>query len=79
MSKGTTAATGLVRTYFANIFGPSQYQYLHEPLANRFFRAMFDQGVYVGQMRTQLAINGFEQLGPRTAAGNLLDLLRSAK
>ena len=79
MSKGTTAATGLVSTYFANIFGPSQYQYLHEPLANRFFRAMFDQGVYVGQMRTQLAINGFEQLGPRTAAGNLLDLLRSAK
>ena len=78
MSKGTTASTGLVHTYFANIFGPSQYQHLHEPLANTFFQAMFDQGVYVGQMRTQLAINGLEQLGPQTAASNLLDLLRSA-
>ncbi|TLN28625.1 phosphoenolpyruvate carboxykinase [bacterium] len=76
MSKGTTAATGLVHTYFANIFGPSQYQQLHEPLAKRFFQAMFDQGIYVGQMRTQLAIHGCEQSGPRDAARELLDLLR---
>lgn len=76
MSKGTTTATGLVHTYFANIFGPSQYQQLHEPLAKRYFRAMFDNGIYVGQMRTQLAIHGLEQSGPREAAQHLLSLLR---
>lgn len=76
MSKGTTAATGLVHTYFANIFGPSQYQQLHEPLAKRFFQAMFTNGIYVGQMRTQLAIHGLEQSGPREAAQQLLTLLR---
>lgn len=26
MSKGTTTSTGLVHSYFANIFGPSQYK-----------------------------------------------------
>lgn len=77
MSKGTTAATGLVKTYFANIFGPSQYQNLHEPLSKRFFTAMFENHVYVGQIRTQLAIQGLEQTGPRTAAMDLLNLLRS--
>lgn len=77
MSKGTTTATGLLRTYFANIFGPSQYQQLHEPLAKRYFQAMFDNGLYVGQMRTQLGIPGVEQSGPRKAAQQLLALLRS--
>ncbi|GAP14780.1 hypothetical protein LARV_02556 [Longilinea arvoryzae] len=77
MSKGTTAATGLLRTYFANIFGPSQYQQLHEPLAKRFFQAMFDNRLFVGQMRTQLAIPGSEQSGPRATAQQLLNLLRT--
>lgn len=77
MSKGTTAATGLIKTYFANIFGPSQYQTLHEPLSKRFFHAMFENHVFVGQVRTQLAINGMEQAGPRKAAVDLLNLLRS--
>lgn len=77
MSKGTTAATGLLRTYFANIFGPAQYRELHEPLARRFFQAMFDDQLFVGQMRTQLAIPGSEQSGPRATARQLLDLLRS--
>ena len=36
MSKGTTNTKGLVHTYFANIFGPPQYQNLHEKLAERF-------------------------------------------
>ncbi|MEM5775708.1 MAG: hypothetical protein AAGU05_11975, partial [Anaerolineaceae bacterium] len=79
MSKGTTASTGLVHTYFANIFGPSQYQSLHEPLAKRFFEAMFLSGIYVGQMRTQLAIHGYEQSGPRDAAQHLLALLRKRR
>ena len=35
MSKGTTTSTGLVHTYFANIFGPPQYRELHEQLAGQ--------------------------------------------
>jgi hypothetical protein len=77
MSKGTTTSSGLVKTYFANIFGPDQYQDLHEPLAEEFFRAFFDKGIYVGQMRTCLGLAGFERSGPEAAARALLDALKS--
>ena len=60
MSKGTTTSTGLVHTYFANIFGPPQYRKLHEELAGRFFSAFYEQGVFVGQLRTRLGIPGKE-------------------
>ena len=76
MSKGTTTASGLVGSYFANVFGPEQYQDLHEPLAERYFRAFFEQGVFVGQIRTQLGLNGQERSGPEAAARALLDLLK---
>ena len=75
MSKGTTTATGLVHTYFANIFGPPQYRELHEGLAARFFSAFFDHGVFVGQLRTRLGIPGKEAEGPREAARQLLRLI----
>lgn len=76
MSKGTTTTTGLVRTYFANIFGPQQNQGLHETLAKRYFQAFFQKGVFVGQMRTQLGIPGQERKGPEAAARELLNALR---
>ena len=72
MSKGTTTNSGLVRTYFANVFGPEQYQDLHEPLAKEYFQAFFDSHTYVGQMRTQLGIPGQEHAGPEAAARALL-------
>lgn len=75
MSKGTTTSTGLVRSYFANIFGPSQYQKLHETIASRFFTAFFKQGLFVGQMRTRLGISGWEQKGPIEAAKELLKIV----
>jgi hypothetical protein len=75
MSKGTTTSTGLVHTYFANIFGPPQYRALHEDLAGRFFTAFFQQGIYVGQLRTRLGIAGKETDGPREAALQLLRLI----
>ncbi len=77
MSKGTTTSTGLVHSYFANIFGPPQYRELHDALAEKFFRAFFDQGLFVGQMRTRLGISGWEQKGPAAAAEALLGLIRS--
>lgn len=77
MSKGTTTASGLVRTYFANIFGPEQYQDVHEPLAQEYFQAFFDNHIYVGQMRTQLGIPGKEHTGPEAAARALLETLNN--
>ena len=76
MSKGTTTTQGLVETYYANIFGPTQFKEMHEPLAQNFFKDMFDQGIYVGQLRTMLGIPGMELTGPESSAKALLDLIR---
>ncbi|GIV66524.1 MAG: phosphoenolpyruvate carboxykinase [Bellilinea sp.] len=75
MSKGTTNTKGLVHSYFANIFGPPQYQDLHEELALHFFDQLFQQNVFVGVLRTQLGVPGKEQEGPLLAAKALLDLI----
>jgi hypothetical protein len=77
MSKGTTTTTGLVNTYFANIFGPEQYQKEHEGIAKRFFNAFFERGVYVGQLRTRLGLPGWEQKGPEEAARQLMAMVGS--
>ena len=77
MSKGTTATTGLVHTYFANIFGPPQYESTHERISKQFFDAFFKQGSFVGQMRTQLGVPGMEFDGPQLAATALLNAIKS--
>jgi hypothetical protein len=79
MAKGTTTATGLVHSYFANIFGPPQYRELHERIASSVFQAAFARGVWVGQLRTRLGIPGFEARGPQAAAEALLELLETAR
>jgi len=77
MAKGTTTSTGLTQTYFANVFGPTQYQAEHDVLAQKVFKAAFDSGVFVGQMRTRLGIDGFEAKGPQEAAQALFELISS--
>lgn len=72
MSKGTTTSTGLVHSYFANIFGPPQYKGLHDRLAQQYFTAFFERGMFVGQLRTRLGIPGWEAKGPEAAALELL-------
>lgn len=72
MSKGTTTSSGIVHSYYANVFGPPQYKELHEPLAKKFFEAFFQRGVVVGQMRTRLGLSGWERKGPEEAARELL-------
>lgn len=79
MSKGTTTSSGLVHTYFANIFGPLQYPGLHEEIAKGIFQTAFHQGIFVGQIRTRLALPGHEQTGPEAAAGALLNLITDKK
>jgi len=75
MSKGTTSSTGLTGSYFANPFGAPQFRELHEVLARRTFEAAFAAGVYVGQIRTRLAIPGMESEGPHAVASALLEVL----
>jgi hypothetical protein len=77
MSKGTTTSSGIVHSYFANIFGPAQYRGVHDRLANVFFNAFFARGVYVGQMRTRLGIAGYEMQGPEIAARELLRVIQT--
>lgn len=75
MSKGTTTTSGLVHSYFANIFGPPEYRDVHEKIAARFFAAFFRKDVFVGQMRTRLGIQGYESSGPKEAATELLRII----
>jgi hypothetical protein len=76
MSKGTTSTTGLVENYFANIFGPPQYQNLHDQIAQKFFNHFFENHLLVGQLRTMLGIPGQEQTGPKAAAHALLKFIQ---
>lgn len=76
MSKGTTTSTGLVHSYFANIFGAPQYREQHEKLAQKVFDAAYNSETFVGQIRTRLGIAGHETTGPQEAANALLDMLR---
>ncbi len=75
MAKGTTTEKGIVHSYFANIFGPPQYEELHEKLAKKYFKALFDSGVRIAQLRTRLGIPGFETKGPESAAEALLEII----
>lgn len=76
MSKGTTNTKGLVHTYFANIFGPPQYQDLHEQIAEEVFNKFFGNDVFVGEIRTQLGVPGMEREGPVYSAQALLGLIK---
>jgi energy-coupling factor transporter ATP-binding protein EcfA2 len=75
MSKGTTTSSGLVHSYFANIFGPPEYKDVHDKIAAKYFASFFKNNVYVGQMRTRLGIPGYESTGPRDAANELLRII----
>lgn len=77
MSKGTTTTTGIVHSYFANVFGPPQYKELHEALAHKFFQAFFKQGIPVGQIRTRLGLSGWERQGPLEASRELLKVIQN--
>lgn len=77
MSKGTTNTSGLVGTFFANVFGPQQYPELYDQLADRFFGQMFKNGTFVGQLRTQLGVSGMERGGPEFAAKEILKFIKN--
>lgn len=77
LAKGTTDEKGLVHTYFANPFGAPQRREAHEKAAVSYFQRMFSAGVRVGQIRTRLGIDGFEQEGPRAASRELFRVIQA--
>ncbi len=79
LAKGTTHEVGISTSYYANIFGPSQMKSEHEPLADKYFRQMFKEGIFVGQIKTQLGLSGMEQEGPKLAAKALFEEIKGKK
>lgn len=75
MAKGTTTEKGLVKSYFANPFGPMQKQKETDILLQKYFETFYKKGVKVGQIRTCLGISGMENEGPRAAAIKLFDAI----
>ncbi len=74
-AKGTTTEKGLVKSYFANPFGPVQERAETEVLVRSYFKDMKDAGVLIGEMHTSLAIEGKTKEGPREAAEELFTLI----
>lgn len=74
-AKGTTTEIGLVKSYFANPFGPVQEQKETEILVRRYFKDMQDAGVKIGEIHTSLAIEGKSKTGPREAAEELFSII----
>ncbi len=77
MAKGTTTESGLVESYFANPFGPLQKSEDTDKLLDIYFKALFQSGVKVGEIYTQLGVHGKEKSGPRDAAMELFKEITS--
>ena len=74
-AKGTTTEKGLVKSYFANPFGPVQEKNVAEKLIRKFLTDMKNSDVKIGEMHTSLAIEGRTKDGPREAAEELFKMI----
>ena len=77
MAKGTTTEEGLVKSYFANPFGPFQKQEMCDKLIETYFDKLFSSNIKVGTIRTQLAIDNMESEGPKKSARELFEIIKS--
>lgn len=75
MAKGTTTELGLVKSYFANPFGPEQRKDDMDILIEKYFKIAFKNKIKVGEIKTCLAIEGLEKEGPRRAALELFKVI----
>ncbi|WDI37001.1 hypothetical protein [Entomospira culicis] len=75
MAKGTTQEVGLVKSYFANPFGPVQRKEQTDKLLDQFFTLLAKNRTEIGQLKTRLGIKGNETSGPKDAAIALLAYL----
>lgn len=76
-AKGTTTEKGLVKSYFANPFGPVQERELASKLIREFFTDMKNNDVKIGEIHTSLAIEGRTKDGPKEAAEELFTLINA--
>ncbi len=74
-AKGTTTEKGLVKSYFANPFGPVQERAEAEVLVRKFFEALDASETQIGEIHTSLAIDGKSKNGPREAAEELFSII----
>lgn len=74
-AKGTTTEKGLVKSYFANPFGPVQEKERAELLVRSYFKGLQDENVKIGEIHTSLAIDGKSKDGPRQAAEELFSMI----
>lgn len=75
MAKGTTQEIGLVKSYFANPFGPIQRKEQTDILIDKYFNMLNESSTMIGQLKTKLGISGYESKGPQEAAIALLEYL----
>ena len=75
MAKGTTQEVGISPTYFANPFGPMQQQDVCDPLIDQVFKALRDNGVFVGEIYTHLGLSKENRDGINLAAQQLLEFI----
>lgn len=76
-AKGTTTETGLVKSYFANPFGPYQKQETCDKLIEKYFEKLYENKTKVGSIRTQLGVEGMETDGPLKSAKELFEIIKS--
>lgn len=72
-AKGTTHETGIVSSYFANPFGPTQKQNEVELFIKDYFNKMNENKVKIGRLFSRLSID--PEQGPLLAAKKLIDVL----
>jgi len=78
-AKGTTSETGIVESFFANPFGPHQRKEQTNKIIDSVFSNLFDNNILVGEIYTMLAIDGYEQKGPKKVATKLFDWINETE
>ncbi len=73
---GTTTECGIVTTFFANPFGPYQRQEETKKLIDFCFSKLKEMQIPVGEIYTQLGIEGKKNMGPKNAAIELLKYIK---
>lgn len=76
LAKGTTTEKGLVKSYFANPFGPVQKKEECDILIDKYFTRLFEKNAHIGTIKTQLGLDGMEFKGPKLAAEDLFKLIK---
>lgn len=75
MAKATTHEVGLTTSYFANPFGPLQRQDLCDPLIDHYFKLLDESKVELGQVYTNLGVEGHKLESLQKSAQSVLDLI----